>query len=239
MVVSGMRTGKKYVLGEKPVQKEQDGNIYRVPKYANTMVKMYNRDCRKTMQLRVVNAINGEDVWLGPEPIEPVNHNGSFVGYVFETEQTAEEPQQLAAPSAPRRTGVSTAGLFVISAVMGAVFTALIYLLLFDAITHGFSDGYIRYNAKGIPMIVGGWIAMELGVLMLSSQVTSDVIKVICLAVAYAVGSAAVFLAICLVVFVVELIKGLVTSAIAIAVAILPAVAVLIAIVVVIKAIFR
>lgn len=203
MVVSGMSTGTRYVLGKKG-RPDADGMIYNVPDMPHTMVKVYNKNSRPVRERMVIDAINGVGAMAGPQPMEAVYGNGRFVGYTFQAdlpEESASLP--MAAPSRIQdRTNWTVVNTLCIG--LCAVLTLVWFLVGPSLLERSLPEAYVHFNFKGIPLMIGGWAAMLVMLYWQHSTQAGEVPAITKSMLAFVLGCAAVFVVICLLVLIVQ-----------------------------------
>ena len=225
---------KRYVLSTQSVGQDQSGASYYAEREPDILVKIYHPQFRNpSTEQDVIDAINGVRSMLNEIPLDVVYLNGRFAGYIYQKSSPIVPPMMPSTqPVQPMQRAPRTApdgALVLICIGIGIVLSALVYFVLFNILKNSFGDDYIFWNFKGIPMIIGGWIAL-LVILMKSKQEIGSTIGFG--ALAFIIGSIFVFLFICALVY-------LFSVAAAIMKPVLPTIITIVIIVVLIKTLIK
>ena len=204
MIVYGSNR-KRYVLSSASAWQDQNGAIYYAEHEPDIMVKIYHQQYRTPETERdVIDAINGVRSMLNEIPQDIVYMNGRFAGYIFQQSgfvPQMQDPSQYSPPIPTRqpagRTPLNPLTV-LISIGVGIALSALEFFVLFDILKWSFGEEYAIWNFKGIPMIIGGWIAM---IVVLSRSTQDTGITIAFAALGFFIGSIAVFLITCALVY--------------------------------------
>lgn len=205
----------KYDLMVPAYHRDNDGEYFKVKAMPDKQAKVYFKSFRtKEQEIKVISAINGDMPIEREAPLEVVYQNGKFVGYITDFAESYDLPERFDEGAA-----ILTSPTFSFSPWMGLLFcliigmalSATLYLLAFDRIAALCSETVAFYNFQGIPMIVGGVLA-----LIISSCCCKDkALIAVALAIpAFVLGAAVVFGIIFLLVKVVEFLKSIIVSVI-------------------------
>lgn len=199
MIVYGSNH-KRYVLSSLSVGQDQNGAIYYAEHEPDFLVKIYHPQFRNPSTERdVIDAINGVRSMLNEIPLDVVYLNGRFAGYIYQKSSPIAPPTNYPVQLVQRSSSNALDGTPVLICIgVGIVLSALVYFLLFSLLKNTFADDYIFWNFKGIPMIIGGWIALLLVVLKSRQEIGATIGFG---AIGFIIGSILVFLLICTLVY--------------------------------------
>lgn len=216
MVVYGKRK-TKYILSKIPVGGDTDGAIYPVSGREDILVKIYQSNMRtRETENRVIEAMNGVGVMLDANPIDLVYERGKFVGYVLEKEEEyeplVEEIKPIEKPV--KEKNLNPAVIMLLDIIFGLLLSYAVYFWFFPRLANRIETDKLMYYFSGVPMIVGGWIALIMTAKKVGADSFFDVLLGI---IAFIVGCAVLF-------FLTGAIITVVTIAVSILWAILPTV---------------
>ena len=224
MIVYG-KYGTKYQLNSQPYKRDYDGEYFRVNSMLDKQAKIYFKNFRTSDQeSQVLSAATGNMPIQNDYPDEPVYLKGKFVGYISAYEQ-AEMPEGDAVTSPvamPHPIELTSAGVIAACVVIGILLSVLFVTVIFDRITAGCSKNVVYYNFNGIPMMIGGLLALGFCTYRFKDR---GIMPIVLTLPAFIIGGGIVFLAIYLLVklfeTVISLIVPIITAIIVIAMIIL------------------
>lgn len=209
MVVYG-KYKSRYDLITPACHRDSDGEYYKIKSMPDKQAKLYFKNFQtKEQEYKVISAINGDMPLEKEDPMEVVYHNGKFVGYITDFEESYDMPEELDAgvTAAPPAITFSPALGLIFCAVIGLVLSAVLYLFVFNHIASLCSETVAFYNFNGFPMMVGGIAALVFCTWHFRGRAALSVLLSI---PAYAAGAAVIFLLIFVLVRGVEIAMSLV-----------------------------
>ena len=213
MVVYG-KYKSRYDLITPAYHRDSDGEYYKVKSMPDKQAKLYFKNFRtKEQEYKVISAINGDMPLEKEDPIEVVYHNGKFVGYITDLEESYDAPEEFdvaTIPTSPSFSFSPTIGI-IFCAIIGIVLSAVLYLFVFNHIASLCSETVAFYNFIGFPMRVGGIAALIFCAYYFKDRAGVSVILSI---PAYIVGAALIFLIIFILVNVIEIAMSLIVPVI-------------------------
>lgn len=232
MVVYGQR-GSRYVLAASSKSSDYEGAIYEVQNNADIIVKVLDNSYRNAdMENRVINAVNSGVSLSGGQPIDVAYSQGRFVGYILEQswrepEPPAREPVNPEPVEQPRRAG---AGTVVFTVAIGILLSGWLITSGFDKISQMVNAQSMVFSLGGIPMIIGGWIAMLIALRARHNMEPAPAVFIsvaaFCIGCAFVLG-------------IIYAIIHMVKNAVSVVTALLPVIILIVAVVYLIKSLFR
>lgn len=214
MVVYG-KYKSRYDLITPAYHRDSDGEYFKVKSMPDKQAKLYFKNFRtKEQEYKVISAINGDMPLEKEDPIEVVYHNGRFVGYITDLEESYDISDEVVGYSTlpvPPSVSFSPTMCVIFCAIIGLALSAVLYLFVFNHIASLCSETVAFYNFNGFPMMVGGIAAIVFCAYYFKDRAGLSVLLSI---PAYIIGAALIFLVIFVLVNVIEIAMSLIVPVI-------------------------
>lgn len=213
MVVYG-KYKSRYDLITPAYHRDSDGEYYKLKSMPDKQAKLYFKNFKtKEQEYKVISAINGDMPLEKEDPIEVVYHNGKFVGYITDFEESYDAPEEFDVTTIPTSHSFSLSPIMgvIFCVIIGIVLSAVLYLFVFNHIASLCSETVAFYNFNSFPMMVGGIVALVFCVYHFKDQPGLSVLFSI---PAYVIGATLIFFVIFILVNVIEIAMSLIVPVI-------------------------